>query len=630
MSPLQQILVVEDNPGDFVILRERLDHLNPPPKTVLHASTLGDALKVLKTQCPDAVFLDLGLPDSRGLETLDAIQSQYKDGGPVIVVTGLDDAELGVEAVERGAQDFLSKSDLDNERILIRSLLYALERNRTARIQSISKECLRRLADGMAIEPLITFLLERMESLAPGIRGCFMRPSADRRKLRVTAAPNLQPAWVRLIDKTRIGEHSLPCGQAAFRNKRIMVQLDANSVPIPRLLEVARQHAIRACWAEPIQVGEQIEGVFVFLLSESRVATADEIRCIDSLREVAQAILKHELSGERLDRTESRFLTLYEQACECVLIYDSHFVIQDANPAATMLFGYTRDELVGSEMRLLQPSGALTGSETILSRRLSNGQIVRFEDHRVRKDGTIVPLQISSSCVRNGDEQFFMEICMDISEIRQKELNLLQLNRVLKALREINGLITLEKNPHKLIREAVNILVGKRGFYHAWIVLLDESGNVRDHAEASNYRLEQTLASILNEGHLPECMKLASEANAFFCTDHPTVACVNCPVKKTGIDHGAFSVQLQHEGKRYGYLSVASAPNLVASMDEQELFCEIGKDLSMALHTIHLESRERDQEMKYRLLAENSTDCIWMLASGCFPKNAWWSTSIRR
>ncbi|MFB6196060.1 MAG: hybrid sensor histidine kinase/response regulator [Haloplanus sp.] len=126
------ILLVEDNPADARLVEH---HLTAPhvrdlvgEVTLHHREALAPALDDLERDPYDVVFLDLGLPESTGLETLDrmlATESRI----PVVVLTGLDDREVAVEAIQRGAQDYLPKDDLDAGR-LGRSVRYAVERHR--------------------------------------------------------------------------------------------------------------------------------------------------------------------------------------------------------------------------------------------------------------------------------------------------------------------------------------------------------------------------------------------------------------------------------------------------------------------------------------------------------------------
>src|SRR5207253_5078393 len=76
-----------------------------------------------------AILLDLSLPDSHGLETLSKMYSEAI-GLPILVLTGLDDETLGLEAVQRGAQDYMVKGRIDG-RLLVRAIRYAIERKQT-------------------------------------------------------------------------------------------------------------------------------------------------------------------------------------------------------------------------------------------------------------------------------------------------------------------------------------------------------------------------------------------------------------------------------------------------------------------------------------------------------------------
>jgi diguanylate cyclase (GGDEF)-like protein len=76
----------------------------------------------------DVVLLDLGLPDSQGMETVERMVTAAPEI-PIVVLTGINDPELGVEAVQRGAQDYLPKGHFDSH-LMIRAIRYAIERHR--------------------------------------------------------------------------------------------------------------------------------------------------------------------------------------------------------------------------------------------------------------------------------------------------------------------------------------------------------------------------------------------------------------------------------------------------------------------------------------------------------------------
>ena len=119
-------LLVEDNPGDSRLIREMLAEARGVTFELKHVDRLQAALEQLAEEGIDVVLLDLGLPDSGGLETLSKTYAQAPKV-PVVVLTGLHDETLGAQAVNKGAQDYLVKGQIDGS-LLVRAICYAIER----------------------------------------------------------------------------------------------------------------------------------------------------------------------------------------------------------------------------------------------------------------------------------------------------------------------------------------------------------------------------------------------------------------------------------------------------------------------------------------------------------------------
>ena len=127
MNKRVRILLVEDNPGDALLIRKMLAE-NHGFADLEQVTTLAACLEHLQQHTYDAVLLDLGLPDSNGMVTFDKLV-EYTKSVPVIILTGLDDGETALKAVGDGAQDFLTKYSL-NSALLYNSINYAIERNK--------------------------------------------------------------------------------------------------------------------------------------------------------------------------------------------------------------------------------------------------------------------------------------------------------------------------------------------------------------------------------------------------------------------------------------------------------------------------------------------------------------------
>ena len=121
-----RLLLIEDQPADARLLQEILSGQKSPSFRVEWVQRLSVALERLSQGSIDVILSDLGLPDCHGFETFDRVHAQAPQI-PVIVLTGLSDDAAGVEAVRRGAQDYLVKGQLDGS-VLARIIRYAYER----------------------------------------------------------------------------------------------------------------------------------------------------------------------------------------------------------------------------------------------------------------------------------------------------------------------------------------------------------------------------------------------------------------------------------------------------------------------------------------------------------------------
>ncbi|MCW5982102.1 MAG: response regulator [Bryobacteraceae bacterium] len=122
------VLLVEDNPGDARLVTISLAEETGDAFRVEWVQDLATASECVAAESFDAILLDLNLPDSQGFNTFARMQADASDI-PILVLTGLEDDSVGLRAIQRGAQDYLAKSELSGA-AAARALRYAIERNR--------------------------------------------------------------------------------------------------------------------------------------------------------------------------------------------------------------------------------------------------------------------------------------------------------------------------------------------------------------------------------------------------------------------------------------------------------------------------------------------------------------------
>jgi serine phosphatase RsbU (regulator of sigma subunit) len=163
----RRVLLVEDDPGDALLATVYLDEVAPEIELITQ-DTLTGALEVIADGV-DCVVLDLGLPDAQGVDSVAAIVEAAPTTA-VVVLTGLDDEDVGRLALAHGAEDFLAKTGMDGQQ-LARSIRYAIERK-------TAEEAARRLLEA-ELRHAFTVRIER---------GLLARPTSSDPRLGLATA----------------------------------------------------------------------------------------------------------------------------------------------------------------------------------------------------------------------------------------------------------------------------------------------------------------------------------------------------------------------------------------------------------------------------------------------------------
>jgi DNA-binding NtrC family response regulator len=124
----QLILLIEDNPGDRRLIKEMLREIASFSYKLITAETLKEGCQLIRQNEIILILLDLNLPDSTGKETFERVV-EYSDQIPVVLVSGNVNLELPLSLIKEGAQDYITKQDL-NSSLLAKTIEFAIERKK--------------------------------------------------------------------------------------------------------------------------------------------------------------------------------------------------------------------------------------------------------------------------------------------------------------------------------------------------------------------------------------------------------------------------------------------------------------------------------------------------------------------
>ena len=256
------VLLVEDNPGDARLILELLGEVQAQAFDLERVDRLDDALARLAHSGVDVVLLDLGLPDSQGLDTFVRAR-RGAPNEPIVVISGLDDEQLALEAVRSGAQDYLVKGRIEGQ-LLARVLRYAIERKRAEEALRASEAYHRTILENIGDAVFIADSHGRYLDVNP--RACELTGYAREELLQLTVsdtypAPDRDAATLRVVavgsGRATVTERSLLRKDGTV----IVVESNARRLPDGRLLGAVRDITERKRLEEQLRQAQKMEAV---------------------------------------------------------------------------------------------------------------------------------------------------------------------------------------------------------------------------------------------------------------------------------------------------------------------------------------------------------------------------------
>ena len=381
---ITSVLHVEDSPTDALLTREELDRYQQFRLT--HVDRLEAALRVLASEHITVVLLDLGLPDSQGLETLRRIQ-RAAPNVPVVVMTGNTDEDLAVQAVQEGAQDYLVKNQI-HEFLLGRTLRYAIERNLARQILREREELFRGAFENTSVAMVLTDMNHRFVRINAAFAQLFGYMPQEMLALAmpdITHPEDLAESYA-LRERLLSGESSFFQTEKRYRDK------------LGRLL-----------WG-------------LTNVSLVRDANAKPLLYVGQVQDITER--KH--AEEALRNAEARNAAILEASLDAIISVDSSGIIIGFNPAAERIFGYRKSEAIGQLLaELIIPRPLRQLHYNGLARYAAGGPSIvlnqRLEMPALRKDGSEFPVELTITSISSQGSYIFTAFLRDLTERKRAE-----------------------------------------------------------------------------------------------------------------------------------------------------------------------------------------------------------------
>ena len=411
-----QLLIVEDDVVDRKLLERLLAQSSAAPFDVASTDRLDRALEMLQDRAFDVVLLDLGLPDSQGMDSVTRLQARAPET-PIIVLSGLDDENTATEAVQQGVQDYLIKGQVDAN-ILVRSIRYALERKKAERQLQAAERRYRTIFENSAVAIM---LVDEQDQLVSWNKFTERLLHMEERQLHGRHVRTLHPdsEWrkINALCLNRRGmEHHLETKMICGGGDVIDVDVSLSAIQ---------------------EFDGGITGSIVV------------VRDVTERKRVEEALRDSEKRMRLI--VEASPLPLHLSRIETgeILL---------ANRATADLFGYDREELLGRTTRDLY-ADVERDRPAVLAKLREQGRVVQRELAMRKSDGTVFPALVSLESIDYEHQLATLAVVYDLTERKRAEealhhhvLEIERFNRLATA-RELR-VIDLKRQINELSRAA--------------------------------------------------------------------------------------------------------------------------------------------------------------------------------
>lgn len=367
-----RVLLIEDNEGDAILLKEMLEEMPPAHFFLTHCNNLTEGIPLLEKGGFDVLLLDLGLPESTGIETFQKVKTACR-GTPVIVLTGLDDEDLALAVVHAGAQDYLLKGQTEGS-TLRRAMRYAVERKNAEKLLRFTQYALDHSMLGI-------FWIASSGRFVNVNEGACTMLGYSREELMNMTVDNVDAGrlWntIKGLWQRTPGQSSLSL-ESTYRRK------DGEHVPVEIVANYVEYDGSGYVFASAYDITERTR------------------------------------AHQALRASEARYKQLFEDNPLPAFIFDMETLkVLDVNKAALRQYGYDTNEFLDLTILDLRPP---EDTRDLMNRiALSDEDVQQASFRHRRKDGTVFEVMVSAHSLLLNNRRCGLVLAMDITERKRTE-----------------------------------------------------------------------------------------------------------------------------------------------------------------------------------------------------------------
>ena len=418
-----RILLIEDNPDDVFFLRMVLHKADGTTFNIEPVDDLASGIERIKQNNVDVVLLDLTLPDSVGLDTFKAVKAHAREI-PIIVLSGVDDETIAVNAVHAGAEDYLVKGRVDSQ-LITRAIIYAIERTEARKAILRAEEKFRGIFENSVSGIFQTTPDGRYLSVNPALTRIYGYDSPD----------DLISGMTDIARKLYVDTHRRTDFVRLMQERGVVQDFESQA--------------------------HRKDGSVIWI-SESARAVRDRDGKIMYYEGMVEDITARKVAEERLRFSETRFRSVWEKSTDGMRLTDEQGTILAVNPSYCHIVGMKADDLIGRPFTVIyaEEEDLPDMMHKYQQRVADRGIETNLERHVTFRSGKTVDVELSNSTIDlNEGHALVLSVFRDITVRKQAEererLATAELARSQSELRKKNEIMEDDLKMAREIQQAM-------------------------------------------------------------------------------------------------------------------------------------------------------------------------------
>lgn len=299
---------------------------------------------------------------------------------------------------------------------------------------------------------------------------------------------------------------------------------------------------------------------------------------------------KREKAERKLEESEIKYRTIFENTGTATVFIEENDIISLINTKFEELSGYSSVEIVNKKKwtEFIAPEDL----DTLITNKINETSLEKnYEFKFIDKNKEIKNVFLTVDMIPGTKKS--VASLLDITQRKSNENKTKHLNCLLHAIRNVNKLITENKDSQKLIKGICENFVENFSYITAWISIFDNENKYLFSAESGLGEKFIPLKEKLKQQDLTDCIIKAFDRNQIIITKNPLTECKNCPLSCEYKNRSVITSRLEYDGNIYGVASVSTSKDVLNNEEEQLLLKEVFEDISFALYRIRLETQQK-------------------------------------